>query len=774
MSPAITFAAGLVLLILFGWYFFTEAARPKRWLGLVLTVFMVAFCLEAVWPPARKIRLGLDLRGGTSFLMKLTPQNNEALTADLVEQAVEVIRKRVDAYGVSEPVITPQGRDRILVQIPGLDTAHIEKTKTELQRVAKLELVSVAPDTGGRIARIEAGEEILPPDLVLRTYTDKIDGQDTEFKLLIKKRAEISGEHVQRAYAYYDAGGYGVSFTLDAEGAKLFGDLTQALAPSHGQIAILLDGKIMSAPRVNEPIFGGSAVITGRFSDKEARDLASALENPLRVPLQIEETRSVSPTLGSDSVRDGIVAGLSGLGLIVVFLFLYYHFAGIIAILGLVINLVLLLGMMSMFHFVLTLPGIAGIILSLGMAVDANVLIYERLRSEMAEGKSLSAAIGAAYDKAFSAIFDANITTLIISLILIQYGSGSVRGFAITLSLGIMASMFSALVTTRTSFRFLVDNFGLRKLTMLNFAPKRSFDFIGMRKLTAIVSALAVLGSLGYMAVRGEKALGIDFRGGDLLTLVSEQPLALAEVRQEIEALGMGDITIQTERSGQSEMISLRGPAGSSQRLFDALTRAFPDRGVSLVAQDTVGPVIGVEFAKRSLWALALSFVGIFLYATIRFEFSFAVGAVVALIHDVIVTLGVFLLVGGELSLVLVGAILTIVGYSINDTIVIFDRIREAFKNHESGGILTTMNRAINETLSRTILTNFLTLLPIVALYFFGGPVLRDFSFTMIVGIFVGTYSTIFVASPIVFWWSKLSGKSVRREVLAKPEGARA
>ncbi|GAB4166986.1 MAG: protein translocase subunit SecDF [Terrimicrobiaceae bacterium] len=765
MTPALTFFAGLALVALIGWYFFTDDERRKRWLGVVLTLFVIAFCLESVIPPQQKIRLGLDLKGGTSFLMKLTPLPGEQITTDLLDQAVEVIRKRVDTFGVSEPVITPQGTDRVLVQIPGLDTAQIAQTQAELQRVAKLEFASVAPGGEERIARIEAGEEILPPDLVIKTYQDVVEGKEATFKLLVKKRPELSGDHVQRAYPYFDQQGYGVSLSLDAEGGKRFGDLTESLAPTRGQIAILLDGEVQSAPRVNEPIYGGSAVITGRFTEKEARDLASALENPLRVPLEVEETRSVSATLGADSIRGGILAGVSGLVLVMVFIMIYYQVAGVVAILGLLVNMVMLFGLMAMFHFVLTLPGIAGIILTMGMAIDANVLIYERLREEMAAGKSLSSALSTAYDKAFSAIFDANLTTLITSVILIWQATGSVRGFAVTLTLGIIASMFAALLVTRTAFRWLVDVFHLKKITMLDLAPRKKFDFLGMRRMALTLSVVLLGGSVAVIAMRGEKNLGIDFRGGDLLVLDAKVPVTVEEARQVASGLGLGDIPIQFEREGMKEMLSIRSPGGMADEILEKLQSSFPNNGLAPVVQETVGPVIGMEFAKRALWALALGMLGILIYVTFRFEFSFALGAVVALIHDVVITLGVFSLIGGELSLVMVGAVLTIAGYSINDTIVVFDRIRESLKNNEGGGILTIMNRAINDTLGRTVLTGGTTLLSVATLYFFGGAVLRDFSFAILVGIVIGTYSSIFVAAPVALWWSKLRGKSIRSEV---------
>ncbi len=760
MSPALTFSLGLVLLLLFGWYFATELAPRKRWLGLVLTVFLTAFCIAQVWPPGEKIRLGLDLQGGTSFLIRLVPQTDTGITQDLLDQAVEVIRKRVDQYGVSEPVISPQGTDRILVQIAGLDTKQIEEAKSQLQRVAKLEFAIV--DSGGpeRAARIKAGEEPMPPAYVLKTYKPSKASKE-EMQILVTRRPALTGERVSRAFAYFDQQGYGVSLELDAEGAKIFDEI--ASQNKGRQMAILLDGEVISAPTLQSDYYGGRAQITGHFSDKEARDLSSALENPLRVPVQIEETRSVSPTLGADSVKSGVVAGLVGLVMVMAFVLLYYHFVGMVAIFGLLINIVILFGTMAMFHFTLTLPGIAGIILTIGMAVDANVLIYERLREEMAAGKSMGAALNGAYDKAFSAIFDANATTLITAVILFWQATGSVRGFAVTLTLGIIASMFSALLFTRTAFRWLVDNGILKHITMLDLIPKKKFNFLGKRWLAAGLSVLMIGGSVGVFALRGQNNFGIDFRGGDLLIVESTKPVSVAEARQ---AVNDPSVVIQFERAGMKELLTFRSPQGTSAAVLSKLRAGFPDSGITTVGQDTVGALIGMEFAKSALWALGLGMLGILAYVTVRFEFSFAVGAVVALLHDVIITLGLFSLIGGELSLVMVGAVLTIAGYSINDTIVVFDRIREGLKQGERGTIQTLMNTSINETLGRTILTGGTTLLSVGALYFFGGAVLRDFSFAILVGILIGTYSSIFIAAPIVLWSSKLRGKSVRREVL--------
>ena len=764
MSPTFTFIFGLLLLGLFIWYFMTDLSLRKRLIGVVLTVLLVAFCLEAVMPPEKKIRLGLDLQGGTSFLLRLVDETGEGVNPTTLDQAIEVIRKRVDQFGVSEPVIAAQGRDRILVQIPGLDTQQLASTKEQLQRVAKLEFALVHPQSDSILAQVDAGQGVLPPGFVIKEYTDTIEGKEQTLRLLVKQRPDLTGDRVTAANPFYDVQGYGVAMKLDSEGGKMFGDLT---ANNVGQrLAIMLDGDVQSAPSIRQPIYGGEAVITGRFSDEEARNLASVLENPLKTPVEIEETRSVSASLGADSIRSGVGAGLLGLALTLLFVLFYYRLAGLVACLALAVNLILLFGAMSMFNFVLTLPGIAGIILTIGMAIDANVLIYERLREEMAAGKSLGAAVNSAYDKAFSAIFDANVTTLITSAILFWQATGPVKGFAITLTLGIIASMFSALLFTRTVFGFMLDNFGLKKLTMVNWIPSRSINFIGKRHIALALSLIVLLGSIGFFAWRGEKNFGVDFTGGDLVVLATKENVPLADLRRSVESANLGESTMQTAMEDGRELITVQSKFGTADAIVAKLQQDFPQAGLTIEQTDTVGPRIGKELAGRSLFALALGLLGILIYVTLRFEFSFALGALVALLHDVIITIGVFALTGREISMVMVGAVLTIAGYSINDTIVVFDRVREGLMSGRRGTVAQIMNQCINETLGRTILTGGTTLLATAALYFFGGPVLSDFALAIIIGVLVGTYSSIFVAAPIVLWWARRTGKSIKREVL--------
>ena len=385
LSPALTFALGIVLLILFAVYLAAEDVRRKRIAGLVLTIFITAFCVHSVLPFEQKIKLGLDLKGGTSFLMALVHENDEkgqprAISKDMLDTAVETIRKRVDQFGTGEPVISPQGEDRILVQIPGLKTEDVEVARQQLEKVAKLEFKVVHPESMSLVPQIEAGTAVTPPGY--RIQTEKADKPgEPPMKHLVKQRAEMDGTGIESAYPEFDGMKYLVAMKFTREGTKQFADLTSRNVGN--LLAIVLDGEVQSAPVIKEALTNGQATISGTFTDTQVRNLSSVLENPLQTPVKIDETRSVSATLGKDSVRSGILAGLLGVAIVAIFMAIYYRTAGLIALVGLTVNIVILFGVMSLFNFVLTLPGIAGIILTVGMAVDANVLIYERLREEL-------------------------------------------------------------------------------------------------------------------------------------------------------------------------------------------------------------------------------------------------------------------------------------------------------------------------------------------------------------------------------------------------------
>jgi len=758
------------MLVLFGWYFATDQGLRKRLLALTLTVLLVVFSIVTIWPPEKKIALGLDIQGGTSFLIRLKGGDKE-VNKGMLDQAVEVIRKRVDYFGASEPIISPVGNDRILVQIPGLDTAKIQEARDQLSRVAKLEFRLVYPDSGERLRAIDASKEVIPPEYRIEVYKHPAEGNEkpTEERLLVKKKADLGGDRVSGSNAYYGNEGWTVQLKFDSEGAQKFGQITEQYK-GH-RFAIVLDGIIQSAPVIRDAIYGGDAVITGKFGEQEARGLASVLENPLQTPVSIEEERSVSPTLGLDSIRASILAGLVGLAITLVCVAIYYKIPGLVANLALIINLILLIGALTMFRFVLTLPGIAGIILTIGLSVDANVLIYERLREEMALGKSLKVAMKTAYEKAFSSIFDANVTTLITAAILFWKASGPVKGFAISLTLGILASLFTALIVGRNFLGWFVDTGRLKRISMLHLISSQHINFLGKGFLACMCSlALLLAGAMAFYT-RGDRNFGVDFRGGDLVTLSAPNKIDVGQVRGALKPIGFADASIQESAQGGKSYITVRTPLNTSDKVEKQVIQAMPNAAFKVEGSERVGALVGGELAKNSLVALGLGILGILIFVTFRFELSFAVGAIVALLHDVLITVGMFSLLGRELTLTMVGAVLTIAGYSINDTIVVYDRIREGLASGRRGTIEQIMNESINQTLSRTILTSTVTLIPILCLFFFGGAVLRDFSLAIIIGVAVGTYSSIFIASPIVLWWTRARGggaTALRREVTQK------
>ncbi|PYL22353.1 MAG: protein translocase subunit SecF, partial [Verrucomicrobia bacterium] len=650
-------------------------------------------------------------------------------------QAVEVIRKRVDYFGASEPIISPVGNDRILVQIPGLDTAKIQEARDQLSRVAKLEFRLVYPDNGERLRAIDAGKEVIPPEYRIEAYKHAAEGNEKtiEERLLVKKKADLGGDRVSASNAYYGNEGWTVQLKFDGEGAKKFGQITEQYK-GH-RFAIVLDGLIQSAPVIRDAIYGGDAVITGRFTEEEARGLASVLENPLQTPVSIEEERSVSPTLGLDSIRASVLAGLVGLAITLVCVAIYYKIPGLIANLALIINLILL------------------------------------LREEMALGKSLKVAVKTAYEKAFSSIFDANVTTLITAAILFWKASGPVKGFAISLTLGILASLFTALIVGRNFLGWFVDTGRLKRISMLHLISSQHINFLGKGFLACMCSlALLLAGAMAFYT-RGDRNFGVDFRGGDLVTMSAPNKIDIGQVRNALQPIGFGDASIQESAQGGKSYITVRTPLNTSDRVEKQIIQTMPNAGFKVEGSERVGALVGGELAKNSLIALGLGILGILIFVTFRFELSFAVGAIVALLHDVLITVGMFALLGRELTLTMVGAVLTIAGYSINDTIVVYDRIREGLTSGRRGTIEQIMNESINQTLSRTILTSTVTLIPILCLFFFGGAVLRDFSLAIIIGVVVGTYSSIFIASPIVLWWTRARGGSasvLRREITQK------
>jgi SecD/SecF fusion protein len=727
-----------------------------------------------------KIKLGLDLQGGTSFLVEMDTNalakaqddgdtNHVARAPDVsgaLSQAVEVLRKRVDQFGVAEPVIQPAGGNRILIQLPGLSQSAKESAKTQIQKAAYLEFRMVRDDSA-QIVDEKTGQLLqpVPPGYELMKYVQQqASGPAQIFTFIVKKKPEngLAGDIVDNANVSRDnLGNPEISFTLTSDGAKRFGDVTR---DNVGQrMAIVLDGELQTyPPNIQGAIETGNPQITGHFTDQEAFELANVLRNPLRAPLSIVSSEDVDPTLGKDSIRSGILASIYAIIFVSIFMLIYYRVAGLAANFALVINVIILMGVMCSCGTTFTLPGIAGIVLTIGMAVDANVLIYERLREELAKGKSLRGAIAAGYARAFGTIFDSHVTTLISSIILFFMGTGEIKGFGATLSIGIAASLFTSLVVTRLIFNFMLDRNILTSLHMMHLIKSAKVNFMKLATPLFILTWTFIVVALAYGIIgRGEKLFGVDFLGGDSTTFSFAQKLDVEQIRSALTADGEKDAQIQYQKnvSAGTETLRVTTAIGSSKKVQALLEEKFPQAKLNPILEQNVGAIVGEEIQRSAIIASLLSLFGILIYVAFRYEFSFAVAAVVAVIHDVLLTIGCYCIAnatsGREFNATVVAAVLTIIGFSINDKIVIFDRIREDLKLGARGSFKDIINQALNQTLSRTIITSGTVFLATMSLYIFGGGVINDFAFTFLIGIVTGTYSSIYIASAIVLWWHK-------------------
>ncbi|MCX5888707.1 MAG: protein translocase subunit SecD [Deltaproteobacteria bacterium] len=717
---------------------------------------------------------------GLIFELRLKPEEIKQLQERTISQSLEVLRNRIDQFGVTEPVLVRQGSDNLVVQLPGIQdpqraldligqTAQLEFKLVDDQTSLNLpELIEQALKAG----KLKAGYTREQLNLALadkipaedEVYVEKSVNRDTgrlESKpLLLKKKVLLTGDVVKNASVRI--GDYNepyVSVDFDRRGAAEFGKITGENVKR--RLAIILDGVVRSAPVIQERIGGGKAQITGSYTSQEAADLAIVLRaGALPATVKIVQNITVGPTLGLDSIKKGLTAGLVGTLLVVGFMIFYYRFSGLVANYALVINVIFLLGMLSLFGATLTLPGIAGIILSVGMAVDSNVLIYERMREEFHAGKPLKAGIDGGYDKAFWTIIDAHVTTLITAVVLFLFGTGPIKGFAVTLSLGVVLNLFTALFGTRVVYDWLLIKRWIKKLSFYELFQKPNIDFIGWRHYAfAISGALCLLGLIGFVQLsRGHGNLGVEFSGGTLVQMSAAQPFTVNDVRSALNKEGWGHAEIQPVEGGKELIIKLKKSEESvgqiSTHLTQILNQSLTGNHFEAIGKSEIGASISQDLRNKAILAIVLSMVGIVIYIAWRFEFIFGVGALIATFHDVLAVLGVFWLMNVEITLLVVTALLTLAGYSLTDTVVVFDRIREnlARKRGKLGDII---NLSVNEVLSRTIITSSTVFLVVLALFFFGGVVLRDFALAMILGVLVGTYSSVFVASPVVFAWRK-------------------
>jgi protein-export membrane protein SecD/preprotein translocase SecF subunit len=701
-------------------------------------------------------------RPGT-YTFTMSQSSLDRLRADTVRQAKEAVDRRVNELGVAEPIIAIQGadKDEVLVQLPGM--VDMQRARDILGATALLEwkVVERGP-APSREALLLTTDGVVPPDtdVVIGAHAASADEPGSYY--LVRKAAAITGRDLRSARSIRGEDNQPVvGFSLTQEGARRFAQLTGEHVGRY--LAIILDGRVQSAPQIEERIPGGEGQIRGRFTQQEASDLSLMLRGgALPASMTYLGGRFVGPSLGSASIQAGIVASLAGLALVAAFMILYYNLAGLNAVVSVGVNLLLLLGLMAYSGGILTLPGIAGLILTIGMGVDSNVLIFERIKEELAKGRRVRTAIAAGFDRVFLTILDTHVASLIAAAFLFQFGTGPIRGFATTLTFGLLANIFTAIFVSRTIFEAEQGRreTPLRISTFGHLMRWPEFNFHRWRWHALLLSTTIIVIGLGMMAIRGVR-LGVEFSGGTNLTLKFAAPVSEAIIQTAIP----GDETVQRygEPAANEFLIRLPQLEGASEgamlaqetnRAVTALRNAgVPDFEVT--GTEAVGPSIGADLRRKGVYATLASIAGITVYIALRFRPSFAAGAIAATLHDILVTVSFVAIFGYELSLNVVAAILTITGYSVNDTIVTFDRVRENLRTMPGASLQEVVNTAVNQTLARTVITAGTTLLAVLALFAFGGDVLRGFAFAMLIGIASGTYSTIFIASAISIMLSK-------------------
>jgi SecD/SecF fusion protein len=722
----------------------------------------------------RKLQLGLDLQGGVGFTLeaelgaRTAGLNEEEAQKEKLSKAIEIISARINSFGVAEPLIRAVGSNRIEVQLPNINTKDNPEVLENVKKPARLDFRMV--DSDATPATVAPGE--VPPGYEVKTLDrDGSASQGPPEELFVKRIPEMTGEMVSNSFVRHDLYGKpAIILDFTSDGKKRFADVTRAIAEDGqrsgrpGRLAIVLDGTLYSAPTVHDEITGGNAEISGNFTDREAIDLANVLNNPLDVPLIVKEQYEVGPSLAKDAVSSGVRASVIALAAVAAFMVTFYVTGGVVAVLvGLAVNLLIILGVMSNLGATMTLPGLAGIVLTVGMAVDANILIFERMREELAVGKSLSNANQMGYSKALMTIIDAHVVQLIICAIMIWLGTGPIRGFGVTLAIGVLSTMFSVLITVHLVMELLIDSGWVRKITFRRLIKPIHVDFVHYGLRSFIGSWLIVLLGVGTVFYQGHRIFGIDFSGGDQVTLSYKEPIDDAKIRQVADRVRIDDINIAHESAlgGGADQLKIETPEGRSGALLDALQAAYPQAGLSKIGENHLGASIGREIMLNALKAVAVSMVVILLYIAFRFEFGFGIGAMVSTAHDILMTIGIFVLTGHKFSAPMVAAILCIAGYSINETVVVFDRIREELKLNPTGSLRDIVNSAINKVFARTIMTSSTTFLAALSLYIFGTGVLRDISFTFLVGIVTSTFSAIFIAAQVFYWWHKGDRKHV-------------
>jgi SecD/SecF fusion protein len=825
-----------------GWLSLSEDARQARLAAWKQedSVYQPPNFWRDTWKGVRRwaefnrskvVNLGLDLQGGIHMVLgfEVTPELTEKGfdEARVQEMVLQRVRRRINDFEAKDPIIQAMGRNQIQIQLPG--EKDIDRAKNLIMKTAYLTFHVVAgrdetirtfqaiknnpkfqnrftpflktpdPRSGqfrvpkehiekikGVITEVNGTPGLLPEGkiLALSQPPNPWDPQEYEIYMMDKKEL-MSGEGLRMAAARPDdqnPGKYQILFEFAGVAANQFGQVTEKNIGK--SMAIVLDDVVCSAPTIRDKITRNGQ-ITGNFSGPQANDLAIALNSgSLPVPVHEQYTGVVSASLGADSIREGMNAAIAGVLIVLVFMAVYYRFGGLIANVALFLNGFILLATFAYFGLTLTLPGIAGFVLTLGMAVDANVLIFERIREEVRNGKSLVASIELGYERATTTIVDSNATTLIAALVLLQFGTGPVQGFGVALALGILTSVFTALVVTKGIFDFIIRNKWLKKLTMMSaIPPDTKIPFVEWRNKAFAISIISALIGIVVFFGRGyENNFGVDFAGGTsmIVKLDTDQKVNIGEVRARLNEAQFKNPVVQEygesaakvagnefairtsdiqEKPAEGAEPSATDKVDVETRIRQALAPLAGDPNdlskVALKNVAVVGPAIGTQLRIDAVKAVMYGFLFQIAYLWFRYNLVWGVTGVIAVFHDTIFAVGMLAIMGRHIDMNVIAAVLTIIGYSINDTVVVYDRIRENLKLYAGRGLTLgqIMNMAINQTLSRTLLTSLCTLLTVIMLLIFGGSVLRDFAICLTIGIICGTYSSIFVASALAYVW---------------------
>lgn len=685
-----------------------------------------------------------DGEGGT-LTVTLTRDGIDSRLAEAAAASIEVLDRRLTELGVANPRISRQGGNRIVVQVPGLyDPEQLKTVLGQAGDVSYRIIDTSIPSSQLIGAQPPAGSEVL------------YSAEDPPVAVLVRRVPIVSSHDVVNAEAVDDelSGTPAVDLTFTPDAARRFAEATRSAVGS--QLALVLDNAVIGLQPVTAPVTDGRMRLMAEMTPEGAQDLALVLRaGALPAQLTVAEERTSGVGRGQDAIRAMVIAGGVSTIVIVAFMIAFYGSFGTIASIAVVVNVIMMIAVLSLSGLPLTLPGIAGIVLTIGMAVDSNVLVYERVREEGQAGRTVYDAVRSGFSRAFGAIVDANITTLIAAIILLYLGSGAIRGFAVTLAIGIVTTLFTSFTLTRV----MLDAW-LRKRARSRLPRSIRtglFDTLGIRFMAVrnIVFAVTAVLSLGSMLAFGMIGmnLGIDFSGGSVLELRAREGNAdLADIRSRLGELNLGTVSADRGQTARDAVVRVQSRQGgeNAEQTAVLLIRGELEDAYEFRRVEVVGPTISAALARAATLGIAVSLLSILVYLWVRFEWQFAAGAIIATLHDVLIVIGLFVLTGLEFNLASVAALLTVVGYSLNDTVIIYDRIRENLKKFPRMPLPILLDTSINQTLSRTILTGATTILSLAALAAFGSDVIRPFATVLMFGIAVATFSSIYVAGPIL------------------------